>query len=67
LAVGDARFQDKCMERMREYRRQGATTLLVSHSTGTIRSVCDRAVWLENGRVRQMGPAEAVSAAYAAA
>ncbi len=67
LAVGDARFQDKCLERMREYRRQGATTLLVSHSTGTIRSICDRAVWLEHGRVRQMGPAEVVSAAYAAA
>jgi ABC-type polysaccharide/polyol phosphate transport system ATPase subunit len=67
LAVGDARFQDKCLERMREYRRQGATTLLVSHSTGTIRSVCDRAVWLENGRVRQIGPAEVVSAAYSAA
>lgn len=67
LSVGDARFQEKCLERMRRYRRQGATTLLVSHSIESIRSVCDRAVWLEQGRVREVGPAAAVCAAYAAA
>ncbi|MCL4368307.1 MAG: ABC transporter ATP-binding protein [Actinobacteria bacterium] len=67
LAVGDARFQEKCLERMRDYRRQGATTLLVSHSAGSVSSVCDRAVWLEHGRIRLVGPAAAVCAAYAAA
>ncbi len=64
LAVGDARFQEKCLERMAEYRRRGATTLLVSHALATVGRVCDRAAWLAQGQVRAIGPAAEVVERY---
>ena len=51
LAVGDARFQLKSFERVRQFRRQGKSILLVSHDINQIVSVCDRALLLEAGRV----------------
>lgn len=66
LTVGDERFQQKCLARMDEYRRLGCTIVFVTHALGTARQVCDRAAWLEAGRVCQVGPAAAVIDAYAA-
>ena len=66
LTVGDERFQQKCLARMDEYRRLGCTIVFVTHALGIARQVCDRAAWLEEGRVRQVGPAAAVIDAYAA-
>lgn len=52
LAVGDAYFQHKCFARIREFRAAGTTLLFVSHDPGAIKTLCDRAVLLDEGRVR---------------
>src|SRR5580700_4686969 len=51
LAVGDERFQRKCIERVKVFQRQGRTILLVTHSPDQVRSICDRAVVLSHGNV----------------
>lgn len=61
LAVGDATFQHKCMDAIQAFRQQGGTLLLVTHDLGAIQSICDRAIWYENGRVQAIGhPTEIV-------
>jgi ABC-type polysaccharide/polyol phosphate transport system ATPase subunit len=55
LAVGDAFFQQRCLDRMRDLIRQGTTLVLVSHDLASIESVCERAVWLHDGEVRRDG------------
>ena len=60
LAVGDAQFQEKCLRRIAEFRRNGATILYVSHALAQVAQMCDRAVWLDHGCVRAIGPAEEV-------
>lgn len=64
LAVGDEHFQQKCYDWMDRFRRQGATLGLVSHDLPAIRRVCDRCIWLQEGRVHCDGPTEEVLAAY---
>ena len=64
LAVGDREFQQKCVERIGEFRRQGKTLLFVSHAPGAVETLCQRAVWLDMGRVRRDGPAAEVVAEY---
>jgi len=64
LAVGDARFQEKCLRRMEDYRRQGAAMAFVSHSADTVRQVCHRAAWLEHGRLAAVGSVDEVLGAY---
>jgi len=64
LAVGDASFQRKCLERINYLRERGVTILFVSHDPGLVRSICSRAIWLENGLVIADGSAEAVVARY---
>ncbi len=51
LAVGDAAFQKKCLDRIQDFQRQGKTILFVSHSSGLIEALCTRAVVLGHGRV----------------
>ena len=64
LAVGDEPFQQKCMERMHHFRRQGKTILFVSHDTGAIQSLCDRVILLHQGQVVADGKPEPVIARY---
>lgn len=64
LAVGDQNFQKKCVERITAFRNSGCTILFCSHSPYHIRHLCDRALWLNGGRVEQFGNTEAVLAAY---
>ncbi len=64
LAVGDEAFQRKSAARIKEFREQGATILLVTHNMGTVRSICQRAVWLDHGQVCALGPVEDVAAQY---
>lgn len=64
LAVGDAAFQHKCFSFMKSLAAEGTSILLVSHDTGTVRSFCSRAVWLEAGVVRADGSAGDVVASY---
>lgn len=59
LAVGDAAFQQKCMERIRLFQRQGKTILFVSHASSQITSLCSRAVLLDHGSLVFDGPPEA--------
>ena len=64
LSVGDEAFQHKCLERMRSFREQGATVVIVSHSASVVNAMCARAAWLERGEVRALGPAAEVTGAY---
>jgi lipopolysaccharide transport system ATP-binding protein len=64
FAVGDLRFQRKCMNRLAEMRARGTTLLLATHSLEQVEAECDRAVWLHGGRVRASGDAKAVVAEY---
>jgi lipopolysaccharide transport system ATP-binding protein len=66
LAVGDAAFQRKCLERIDRMRSEGVTILLVSHNTETVRATCSRALWLEDGQLVTDGSAEAVVTRYLA-
>lgn len=64
LAVGDAAFQEKSMQKMRELLDRAGTILFVSHSLSSVEEFCDRAIWLDNGRVRAEGEAAEVVSAY---
>lgn len=66
LAVGDAGFQRKCIERIRLYRASGKTILIISHDLNTIRSVSDRILLLDHGNVRELGAPGSVVDAYLA-
>lgn len=64
LSVGDAYFQHKSFDRIRKYRDQGTTLLLVSHDKGSIQAICDRAVLLNSGKVAMEGDPESVMDFY---
>lgn len=64
LAAGDGHFVQKCMRRIREICDSGATVLFVSHSAPLVTELCDRAIWIEQGKVLASGDAEKVSMAY---
>ena len=66
LAVGDAEFRDRCIERLRAFRETGGAMVVVSHDLGQVRDLCTRAIWLEHGRVREEGPVEQITYAYEA-
>jgi ABC-type polysaccharide/polyol phosphate transport system ATPase subunit len=67
LAVGDEGFTHKCLDKFAEFRRQGKTILLVTHSLGLVERFCDEALWLDSGRVRAHGDPRRVIDAYLAA
>lgn len=61
LAVGDAGFQERCLRRIEAFREQGSTVLLVSHDLDLVKTFCDHAVWIEQGKVAAAGdPADVV-------
>lgn len=60
LSVGDIAFQEKCAARIKQFRAQGASILLVSHDMGSIQRMCSRSAWLSHGEIVQVGPAEEV-------
>jgi lipopolysaccharide transport system ATP-binding protein len=64
LAVGDLGFQAKCVRRIREMRDKGTALLLASHDLGQVVNECAEAVWLEGGRIREIGPAGAIVSGY---
>jgi len=64
LSVGDAFFQHKSFDRIREFRKQGTTLLIVSHDKGAIQSICDRAILLNAGKLALEGEPEAVMDFY---
>ena len=66
LAVGDAYFVQKCMRFLRRFSEKGGTLLFVSHDMGSVTALCDRAIWLANGRVKLDGSPKAIANAYLA-
>lgn len=66
LSVGDEQFQEKCSERITEFRRQGTTILLVTHSSELVKKICDRAAWLDHGKLCGVGRPEEIISQYQA-
>jgi len=64
LTVGDQSFQRKSSEKIEQFRREGRTIVVVSHSLGSVQQLCKEVIWLEKGRMMMRGPAAEVIAAY---
>lgn len=64
LAVGDAHFQQKCLEKMKELKAQGKTMVFVSHNISQVKSFCDRAVWIKEGNMVMDGTVDEVTDKY---
>ncbi len=64
LSVGDEHFQNKCIKKMLELKKQGKTMVFVTHSMESVRKLCDRAVWLCEGKIQMDGDVEEVINKY---
>ena len=64
LAVGDAAFQKKCLGKMSDVTRQGRTVVFVSHNMVAMRALCERVIWLQDGRIREQGDADRIISNY---
>ena len=64
LSVGDYSFQQKCLDRITQFKAGGRTIIIVSHDTKFVREFCDEAIWLNAGRLAACGPADTVVAKY---
>ncbi|RKN82190.1 ABC transporter ATP-binding protein [Paenibacillus ginsengarvi] len=64
LSVGDANFKEKCEKKMAEMKANGVTLILVSHSIEQVLSVCNRALWINKGRVAAIGDVRTICDAY---
>ena len=64
LAVGDQHFQEKCLKKMKELKEQGKTMVFVSHSMDSVRFLCDRSIWLNQGVIRADGETDEVIKEY---
>lgn len=64
LAVGDANFQAKCFNKLREIKAEGTTIVIVSHSLGQIEQICDRSIWIKDGKIQLEGPPKNVHLEY---
>ena len=64
LAVGDAHFQNKCLNKMKELKAQGKTMVFVSHNIDQVKSFCDRALWIKDGEIVMDGDTDKVLQEY---
>jgi len=64
LSVGDARFSQKCLRKMHEIKDSGKTVILVTHSTSAVGVFCNKAIWLKDGKIFEIGEAKSVSENY---
>ena len=64
LAVGDQHFQDKCYAKLEELKKAGKTIVIVSHALSAVEKLCDRTVWLYEGKIRKDGPTKEVLKDY---
>jgi lipopolysaccharide transport system ATP-binding protein len=67
LAVGDIYFRQRCLRKVHELRQRGITILFVSHAIGDVKAIGDRVMWLQAGRIRELGDADQVISKYLAA
>jgi teichoic acid transport system ATP-binding protein len=65
LSVGDETFANKCIDRMRDFQKEGKTIFFVSHATGQIKQFCNKAVWVQYGEMKQFGDMKDVVKNYA--
>lgn len=64
LAVGDQHFQDKCFKKLHELKNSNKTIVIVSHNLDSVQKLCNRAIWIYNGEVKQDGPTKEVIKEY---
>lgn len=64
LGVGDVSFQKKCFEKLQEIKAKGTTIVIVSHSLEQIEKICERSIWIENGRIKEIGMPQLVHEHY---
>ena len=64
LAVGDQHFQDKCFKKLHELKNRNKTIVIVSHNLDSVQKLCNRAIWIYNGEVKQDGPTKEVIKEY---
>ncbi|MCR5397846.1 MAG: ABC transporter ATP-binding protein [Lachnospiraceae bacterium] len=64
LAVGDAGFQTKCFNKMKEIKADGTTIVIVSHAMGQIEQICDRSIWIHEGEIKAEGKPREVDPQY---
>lgn len=64
LSVGDEHFQKKCFDKMEELKKQGKTMVFVTHSMNAVKKLCDRAIWLYEGKIRLDGSTDEVVDEY---
>lgn len=64
LSVGDFRFQEKCEQRIQRMMKEKTSVLFVSHSIEQVQKICDRAIWIEHGCIREDGPSKLVGDKY---
>ncbi len=64
LAVGDASFVPKCLDKINEFRRHGKTIIFVSHDLATIERICDDVIWIKKGKIEMRGYPKRVTDAY---
>lgn len=66
LAVGDVAFQAKCFNRLREIKKAGTTIVIVSHALGQIEQICERSIWIHEGKIKEEGSPRVVDPKYMA-
>ncbi|EMZ5625208.1 ABC transporter ATP-binding protein [Enterobacter roggenkampii] len=64
LSVGDIAFQKKCINVIEDFKKKGVTILLVSHDMGTIQKICDKVIWIENHKLKEVGDVDVVTNKY---
>lgn len=64
LSVGDRHFQEKCYKKMEELKKEGKTIVLVTHDLSAAQKLCDRTIWLSNGKIRLDGKSDEVLEQY---
>lgn len=64
LAVGDVNFQEKCFQKLKDVKQSGTTIVIVSHSLGQIEKICDRAIWIEDGLLKEDGAPREICKKY---
>ncbi len=64
LAVGDRDFQQKCLDKIREFKNEGKSMIFVSHDLDSIKTICDSAIWIDKGRILKNGAPEDIIGAY---
>lgn len=64
LAVGDVNFQEKCFQKLRDVKRNGTTIVIVSHALSQVEKICDRAIWIEKGLIKDDGSPREICKKY---